>query len=80
MEESPQSYPASSRRKFRTPPLLPEDTEQPGINLGAFFPSFLPRQRLDAELQSKKPVRNSCDPLGSKELRVSRRPAGNRCY
>jgi hypothetical protein len=40
MEESPQSYPASSRRKFRTPPLLPEDTEQPGMNLGAFFPSF----------------------------------------
>ncbi len=40
MEESPQSDPASSRRKFRTPPLLPEDIEQPGINLGAFFPSF----------------------------------------
>lgn len=40
MEESPQSYPASSRTKFRTPPLLPEDTVQPGIDLGASFPCF----------------------------------------
>jgi hypothetical protein len=40
MEESPQSYPASSRRKFRTAPLLPGDIEQPGISLGTFFPSF----------------------------------------
>ncbi len=40
MEESPQSYPASARRKFRTPPLQPEDIEQPGIDLGASFPSF----------------------------------------
>jgi hypothetical protein len=40
MEESPQSDLASSRRKFRTSPLLPEDIEQPGINLGALFPSF----------------------------------------
>lgn len=40
MEDSPQSDPASSRRKFRTPPLLPEDIEQPGINLEALFPSF----------------------------------------
>jgi hypothetical protein len=40
MEESPQSDPAISRRKFRTAPLLPEDIEQPGMNLRAFFPSF----------------------------------------
>ena len=40
MEASPQSYPASSRRKFRTPPLLPEDFEQLGIDLAASFPSF----------------------------------------
>ncbi len=40
MEASPQSYPASSRRKFRTPPLLLEDIAQPGIDLGTLFPSF----------------------------------------
>ncbi|MFZ3216488.1 MAG: hypothetical protein WA192_10550 [Candidatus Acidiferrales bacterium] len=40
MEESPQSYPASSWRKFRTPPLLPEEIEPPGIDLAAFLSSF----------------------------------------
>lgn len=40
MEASPQSYPASSRSRFRTPPLLPEDIAQPGIDLGAFVPSI----------------------------------------
>ncbi len=37
MEESPQSYPAGSRKKPRTPPLPPACIEQPGIDLGAFF-------------------------------------------
>jgi hypothetical protein len=40
MEESPQSYSAGSRKKPRTPPLPPARIEQPGIDLGAFFPSF----------------------------------------
>ncbi len=40
MEASPQSYPASGRRKFWTPPLLLEDMAQPGIDLGTSFPSF----------------------------------------
>jgi hypothetical protein len=40
MEESPQSYSAGSRKKPRTPPLPPARIEQPGIDLGAFVPSF----------------------------------------
>ena len=79
MEESPQSYPASARRKFRTPPLQPEDIEQPGIDLGASFPSFRGNGST-LSFKEKKPVRNGCDPLGSEEFRVSRCPAGNRCY
>lgn len=40
MEESPKSDPAGSRKKPRTPPLPPGCIEQPGIDLGAFVPSF----------------------------------------
>jgi hypothetical protein len=40
MEESPKSYSANSRKKSRTPPLPPEHFEPPGIDRGAFFPSF----------------------------------------
>ena len=71
MEESPQSYPASSRRKFRTPPLLPGDIEQPGISLGTFFPSFRGNgstlsSKKEASSQWLRPARvrrTQCPPL-----------------
>lgn len=49
MGESPQSSPVDTRDKPPTPPGLPQVIEEPGIDLGAFFLSFLLWQRLDAK-------------------------------
>lgn len=49
MGESPQSSPADTRNKSATPPCLPHISEEPGMDLGALFISFLLWQRLGAK-------------------------------